>query len=304
MPILSGIIASAGGGIVNVIRRALGTFSTSGTTIPYAQSGYNQGMARSFPSGNVMVLNEGYHPPFPTTFNGVYTLSSGSSGFTTRTSYPTTIFQTSTMEWNGNFFVFGGNGINGTASGGSTSAVRYMTTALNSWTSGTSLPSATAVGVGRTQNNIFFMIGATAYKGTGTGAWSTTTATPGSATPAYLNSGVSYCFTGSTAYYSLNDGATWVDAGIANPLSPAGPGNVIGNEGNQTTYPIYMTWDTYTSSPKMYYFSGEGFTLTNCFGQENSSGDYSTATNVGVGLLNDQYIAIRNVGGQQYATIA
>jgi hypothetical protein len=301
MSLLLGIFASVISAIYVKVTRSLSTFTNSGVSIPWNQSGYNQGMARAFPSANVMMVHEGYRPPFPTVSANVYSMSSGSSGFTSRTAYPTTIFQTTTREWDGKYFVFGGNGLNGSAGGGSTNAVRYMTTSLNSWTSGTNLPAVTSVNVGRTTNNLYFVISGTAYKGNGIGPWSTTTLAPGEG-PAYLNSELSYCFSGSATYYSTNDGASWVNAGITPPIASA-PGYVLGNEGNQSGYPIYMAWDTYTSNPKMYYFSGEGFTLTNCFGQENASGDYTTATNIGVGLLNNQYICVRSVGSQQYATV-
>ena len=301
MGFLIGVIAAQISGHLGPtqISRTLSTFS-SGNSHPLLTSGYSQGMAGTFPQANVFVSVGGYNPGV--TYNNVYTISSGSSSFSSVTSYPTTIFQTAVMAFNGKFFVFGGNGQNGYAGGGSTNSIYYMTTSLNSWTAGTSLISSGGHGVGYTPNYLVVSDNSAWYRGTGTSTWTVTTTPPNSSPPVTLNSGYAYVNAGSSTYFTKDDGTTYTNAGITPPLSTGGSwyGNVYG----QTGYPIYAPYNTYyPSTPLMYYFSGYGYTSTNVYPQFNQGGNYSNNAPLGDGILNNQFISMRAAAGQAYATI-
>jgi hypothetical protein len=283
---------------INYPSRSLGTFSTSGTGNPNGNWEYYQGIGAAFPSANV-TLSVGEYEPYYTT-GDVFSIANGGGGWTGRTSYPITIFQTDAIADNGKFFVFGGNGLGGSPGGGSTAAAYYLNSALSSWTSGTTMPATGSWGAGRTTTKIYVQKSTNAYTGTGTSAWTSCALAPGSK-PATMNVGDSFSITASTTYKSSDDGASWVDASIAPPIATS-PSYVVGATDNNTATSLYVFYNTY-STPAAYYFNGAAYTATNNFGTEVNPGTGSGNTTFGYGINGNQITFLFGNGGYRYATI-
>lgn len=284
---------------INYPSRSLGTFSTSGTSNPNGNWQYYQGIGAAFPSANV-TLSVGEYEPYYTS-GDVFSIANGGGGWTTRTSYPITIFQTDAMAHAAKFFVFGGNGLNGSPGGGSTAAVYYLNSALSSWTAGTSMPATGSWSIGRTTDGIYAVNGSNAYFGTGTAAWSSCAVAPGSK-PAQMGLGDSWSITSTATYRSSNNGSTWIDASITPPVASS-PDFVVGPTDNNSATSVYVFYNTYTT-PVAYYFNGTSYTSTNNFGTQNDNYSGGNANTVfGYGINGTQITFLFGNGGYRYATI-
>jgi hypothetical protein len=279
--------------------RTLGTFTTSGTGNPNPAWEYYQGIGAAFPSANVTVSVGEYEPYYIT--GDTFTIANGGGGWTGRTSYPTTIFQTLGIAHDAKFFILGGNGLNGTPGGGTTAATYYMTIALSGWTAGTTMPASGGWGGGRTTNKIYASQSSSfAYTGTGTSAWSSCAVAPGGGSYS-MNVGDSFSFATTATYRSSNDAVSWTDAGIAPPLS-TGP-VVVGPTDNNTPTSIYLFYNTY-STPAGYYFNGTAYIATTNYGTESTpTGSNTGNSQFGNGINGNQITFLFGNGGYRYATI-
>lgn len=281
--------------------RSLGTFTTSGTGNPNPYWEYYQGIGAAFPSANVTVSVGEYEPYFTT--GDTFTIANGGGGWTQRTSYPTTIFQTIGIAHDAKFFVLGGNGLNGAPGGGTTAATYYMTTALNGWTAGTTMPAAGGWGGGRTATKIYTSQSqSVAYTGTGTSAWTSCAVVP-AGVPAQMNIGDAFSIGSTVTYKSSNDAVSWTDAGVTPPLASS-LNHVVGPTDNNTPTSIYLFYNTYTT-PAAYYFNGTAFVATNNFGTEiNPPGPSANGNSAfGSGINGNQITFLFGNGGYRYATI-
>jgi hypothetical protein len=285
---------------VGIASRSLGTFSTTSSN-PFGNWEYFQGMGCGFPSANVTLVCGSYNSNYTTNGN-CYTIGNGGTGWTSRTSYPTSIFQSEMVAYQGKVFVFGGNGLNGTAGGGAASATRYMTTSLNSWTSGTSMPASGSWGAWLTPNYILVAKDGNWYRGTGTGAWTSITAPP--ALNSYSAGTMAYCFGGTNTWNSTDDGTTWLKMNIAPPLTASPNAIVAPTDGNAATA-IYLFYNTRTT-PVGYYFNGNSYTSTTNYGTEIDApgpGGGNGNTQYARGINGNQITLIMGNGGYRYATI-
>ena len=286
--------------------RGLAAFSTSGSSNPNGNWQYFQGLGGAFPSANA-TLSIGSYTSNYTISGNVFSIANGGGGWTGRTGYPTTIFQTDGIAFSGKFFVFGGNGLNGSPSGGSTAAVYYLNSTMTSWTAGTTLPASGSWAAGTAAslsgNKIYVERSGNAYVGDGTTAWVSATAAPGTK-PATMNvSGTSWSITTTATYYSSNNAASWVNAAITPPITSSLPDAVVGPTDNNTPTSIYLFWNTY-STPAGYYFNGSTFTSTNNFGTQNNNYESGGANSYyASGINGNQITFIMNNGGYRYATI-
>lgn len=282
--------------------RALGSFTNSGVNTPFGTWEYFQGVqASGFPSANVMLVVGSYNSNY-TTNGQCYTSNGSGGGWTSRTTYPTSIFQTSGIAHDSKFFVLGGSGLNGTAGGGTTANVYYMTTSLNSWTGGTSMPSSGNWEVGRFRDNIVARQGNNYYYGTGTGSWTSMTAPPIAGLPWYLDANKSYVIGDSSVYVTSDNGSTWTNIGVVPPATNPG---LIGWTDNNTPTSIYAEYNREAASGNrdIYYFDGVAFTSTNNY-QKNrpigTPGNYTYA----IGIVGDKYVAVFGNGSYFYSTIS
>lgn len=296
MPIL-GIIASA---LAPTISKPLGTWSTSGSQNPYGNWTYFQGMGTGFPAANVFQLTGSYNSNYSVNGN-TYTISNGGSSWTSRTSYPTPIFQTSMVAFDSKMFVLGGNGTGGSAAGPTTANVYYMTTSLNSWTAGTSMPAAGGWQSGATPNFILaFQNPATTYRGTGTSAWTQVASIP--EYPPVILLGKSYSVkSDGTIWVSTNDGSSWTNTNIVTPTGTGPRFAVAAGQGSTVSSSIYMWFNTFTS-PIGYYFNGKTFTVTTDYGLEYSAGSGSQV--YAIGFNGTQLTAVYTASPYKYTTIS
>lgn len=280
------------------VSRSLGTFSTSGSQNPYGNWGYFQSTSGvGFSGANVSIVVGSYNSNYTTNGN-CYTIANGGGGFTQRTTYPTSIFQTDMVTLGSKAFVLGGNGTAG-GTGGSTAAVYYMGTGLNSWTAGTSLPSSGGAGGGYSQNNIIARASnGNNYRGTGIGSWTQIASFPAGTGNAYAIGSFTYAFSTSATYYSKDEGSTWLNANITPPFSTGAV--LVGASPDNTATSIYLFYNT-TTTPAGYYFNGSSYTSTNNWGTQDTSG--ATTALFGAGINGNQITIFMGGSGYRYATI-
>jgi hypothetical protein len=305
MPIL-GIIDSAKAKVTTAFR-TISSFTTgSNAASPFAGATiYNQMQVGPFPAAGVVMSVGGYIPG--TTFSTVYSASSPNSGWTQRTSYPTTIFQSSVLPLGSNFFQFGGNGLNGTASGGGTNAIRYMGTGLNSWTtSGTTMLASEGSDVQRIENTFIYRYGGATYRGNGLSAWTATTNLPGTATwVGYIKGGQTWALTSgtpATAFsYSNDEGVTWTTSTVVPPVSVSMQytSNLSTTDAPTQIMTIVNPY-AYGQPMAVYSFTGAAFTATsNTPPQGDSTSSIQTPS-----IFNNYYYLQYNNSAPYYATLS
>lgn len=278
--------------------RSLGTFTTSGNGNPHGSWTYFQGMGCAFPEANVFIVTGSYNSNYTTNGN-TFTIANGGGSWTSRTTYPTSVFQTDMLAFEGKVFVFGGNGLNGTAGGGSTSNTYYIGTNLSGWTAGTAIPVAGSTTAMRIPGSIIIQSGGIWYKGNGTSAWTATTSPPGFGS--YTVGNIAYSFGGSKVFITTTDWSKYTVLNVAQPVSSS-PSQIVSPAFGNAATSIYLFYDTeYTQTPSAYYFNGSTYTLTNNYGTQRTDGLGSAI--FAYGINGNQITFIFGASGYRYATI-
>lgn len=305
MPIL-GIIASARQKIKTAFRTVSNFTTGSNYPTPYGSQGqYNQSMMAAFPDASVFMSVGGYTPG--TTYSSVYSISGPTSGWTGRPGYPHTVFQTTILPLGDKFFVFGGNGLNGTAGGGTTNQIRYMQSNFGGWTNAGTMFASGGTGVSRTRNYFYYRYSGTSYYGNGITGWTATSALPsGVVDVSYIRDGQTWGIPNSANYYyySNNDGATWTATTLVNPINTTQVGVTMDMASSGTATQNIITYNGYQDgsygSIAVYSFSGAAFTaIGNSPAQGNSSNSMQ-----GIGIFNNYLYYNYNNGSPYYATFS